>query len=153
MRAARWIVVLAACASAGCVGVSGELRSTGGALGDHHWTAIGCTSGAAHGFVGADVRANARDVVASVNVRAISDVVSGQRVRISSPESLERFVELTPASCPTLRVDAEPAGWGLLGTPAIDGKIAFDCALPDGGRVSGQINYYGCTRYWRKFTD
>src|SRR5262249_18366031 len=125
MRAARWIAVLAACASAGCAELAGGLRSTGGRLGDHHWTAVGCTSGVVHGFLGADVRADADDGGASVNVRAISDVVTGQRVRISSPESLERFVELTPANCPALRVDAELAGWGHLGATATYGKIAF----------------------------
>jgi hypothetical protein len=137
-------LALAALASTGCVELTGELRTRGGALGDHRWVTVACTSGAVHGFFGADLQVDAADAGASAKLRAISDVFHGERVRLYLPADGDRYVELTRADCSVLRIEVGLTEY-TRGT-SFDGRVDLDCHFGDRGTLDGEIQFNGCTR-------
>lgn len=113
----------------------GELHSRAGELGTWDLRPTRCTTGKARGLTAADLFSNDSRDDTEVVVVAVS---SSSPVVLARVPARDRMMVLRARDCARFRVDVRPL---RPGSDVITGELAIDCALPDGGHLSGEAAF------------
>jgi hypothetical protein len=122
-----------AVAAAGCGSpLAGEIHSREGVLGTWDLQPTRCSSGLARGLLSADLFSTAASDDTEVVAVALPSGAPAVLVRVPNQS---RMVVVRPSACTTFQVDVHPRE--VLGQGIVEGSMALDCALPNGGHLEG----------------
>lgn len=100
-----------------------------------------CASGEPELFKGFDL--GTKDD-GSIRLRAVVDPIDGPVVRIDDEDREAGPIILRSESCRQLEIVTDPTGWRINEYRELEGRVAFNCALPDGTIARADIEVRGC---------
>jgi hypothetical protein len=152
---ARWallglgtLIVLPMLLLVECGHTEGTMSVTGGPHGDFVFTATDCHAMQPYGRYGANVHGDGHDDGA---VYVLVDPITGSEVQIEVPGSCVNtdgtdctVFRVPEESCSTYEAHVENTQTTVNDVRLVKGHATLECALEDGTRVSGRVDFDGC---------
>lgn len=134
----------------GCSSVQGRVEAHGKPLGDYVVAPTLCQSGEHQSFFGVTIFAG-EDAPGTLIV--VDDPVRGRMVRAVVDGSCRSegdgghvcsYVGLEQAGCSRFEMAIKPTNTSVNDVRLIDGRLAIDCKLPEGGTLSADLTFEDC---------
>lgn len=131
-----------------CGSSEGQMQVSGGPHGSWTFVTTGCASMQPYGRMGANLHgAGNNDGAVYVSL----DHARGHQVELEVPGSCQNadgtdctVFEVPRDQCQTFDVSLDYTGTTVNDVRLVEGHVQLDCALEDGTRIEGQIQFNGC---------
>ena len=131
-----------------CGSSEGQMQVSGGPHGSWTFVTTGCANMQRYGLMGANLHAEGNNDGA---VYVSLDHVEGHKVELEVPGSCQNadgtdctVFRVPRDQCQTFEVSIDYTGTTVNDVRLVEGHVALDCALEDGTRIEGRIQFSGC---------